>query len=315
MRLGFRSGDLVMVRTAEEIFRSLDGNGTLDGLPFMPEMLEFCGKSYRVSDRVVQATMDALGVPSYDESYVREFKNNDVVMLEDLRCSGLDHGACQRACRLFWKDAWVCRVGHPRPRPDCLPESGISIPFELKTKVGHDTYFCQSSEFLKATNHLTSRQRFQKCLSSVESNNCTSLAMLKQLMVWSWWKARERIQGVYPHGKAGPTPVQVLGLQPGEWVEVKSLEEIVATLDENGLNRGLHFSPDMIIFCGERYRVRSRAGRLIAEMTGEMRGIPNTVILEGPTHSGSLYAFGGCPRKEFPYWREIWLRRVGSVEQ
>jgi len=55
-----RPGDLVEVRTANEILRSLDSNGTLDGLPFMPEMVEFCGRGYRVFQRVVQAGIGGL---------------------------------------------------------------------------------------------------------------------------------------------------------------------------------------------------------------------------------------------------------------
>jgi len=133
---------------------------------------------------------------------------------------------------------------------------------------------------------------------------------VKRLAVWTWWKAWQKVMGVYPCGNRKPTPVEVLGVQAGELVEVKPLKEIVATLDKNGLNRGLHFSVDMIPFCGKQLRVMARADRLIAEMTGQMRGIPNTVILEGPTHDGSCYAFGGCPRMESPYWREIWIKRV-----
>jgi hypothetical protein len=71
MNCQLRPGDLVEVRTATEILKTLDSNGTLDGLPFMPEMLEFCGMRFRVFQRVVQVTMDALGIPSYRESYVR----------------------------------------------------------------------------------------------------------------------------------------------------------------------------------------------------------------------------------------------------
>jgi hypothetical protein len=81
-------------------------------------------------------------------------------------------------------------------------------------------------------------------------------------------------------------------------------------LDKNGRNRGLHFSADMRLFCGKQYRVRSRAGRLITEGTGRMRGIPNTVMLEGVTADSAYYAFGWCPRSDFQYWREIWLKRV-----
>ncbi len=56
--LRLRAGDLVVVRTPDEILKTLDANGTLDNLPFMPEMLKFCGKRFRVMNRVVQATID-----------------------------------------------------------------------------------------------------------------------------------------------------------------------------------------------------------------------------------------------------------------
>jgi hypothetical protein len=37
-------GEVVRVRTASEIFATLDDRGALDGLPFMPEMLKYCGR-------------------------------------------------------------------------------------------------------------------------------------------------------------------------------------------------------------------------------------------------------------------------------
>lgn len=116
--------------------------------------------------------------------------------------------------------------------------------------------------------------------------------------------------GVYPRGNRKPTPVESLGLQPGDVVEVKSLAAIIDTLDKNGKNRGLHFSANMPQYCGRQFRVRSRADKLITEVTGHMGGFPNTVILEGVTCGSSIYAFGGCPRMDFLYWR-----RSGSTER
>ena len=43
--LGLRPGEVVRVRSASEIFATLDDRGTLDGLPFMPEMLKYCGRT------------------------------------------------------------------------------------------------------------------------------------------------------------------------------------------------------------------------------------------------------------------------------
>jgi hypothetical protein len=103
--------------------------------------------------------------------------------------------------------------------------------------------------------------------------------------------------------------VQTLELQPGEWVQVKNREEIIATLDGRGRNRGLEFTPLMLPFCGRSFRVKQRAARIILETTGKMREMENTVILEGVTCDG-FTKLGGCPRAVYHLWREIWLRRI-----
>jgi hypothetical protein len=252
MNLELHCGDIVTVKTAAEIMHGLDINGTLDGLPFMPEMVDFCGKNYRVSTRVVQVTIDALATPLYRESYVREFKNNDVVMLEDLRCSGTEHGGCQRGCKIFWKQAWLKKIEDARAQPNLIAEGKTQLLTLLKTESGSGSYFCQSSEFQMATDQLSFMQRLKKCLCAINFGNCSPSEMMKRIAVWSWWKARKKLMGVYPHGNCKPTPVAVLNLQPGELVEVKLKEEIFNTLDKNGMNRGLHFSADMIPFCGKK---------------------------------------------------------------
>ncbi len=299
-----RPGDLVEIRTANEILRSLDSNGTLDGLPFMPEMLEFCGGRYRVFQRVVQAAID-------DETQtLRGFRNNDVVILEELRCSGFDHDGCQRGCMVFWKEAWLSKVEDGAALPGPVPMDMGELRGKLETRSKSGVYFCQSTEFSKATNQISRWRRVGKCISSIQARNCSPGEMLKRLMVWGWWKGRQKLLGGYPRGDHQPTPIEVLDLQPGELVEVKPLAEIVATLDKYGKNRGLHFSPDMLPFCGRQFRVRSRADKLINEITGQMRQLPHTVILEDVLCDSTYYAFGGCPRSDFQYWREIWLKRV-----
>ena len=45
---GLHVGDLVEVRSAEEIVATLDERGELENLPFMPEMLKFCGQRLSV---------------------------------------------------------------------------------------------------------------------------------------------------------------------------------------------------------------------------------------------------------------------------
>src|ERR1041384_6794496 len=51
-------GDVVEVRSAGEILSTLDADGTLDKLPFMPEMLAFCGRQFRVTAQAFKTCGD-----------------------------------------------------------------------------------------------------------------------------------------------------------------------------------------------------------------------------------------------------------------
>jgi hypothetical protein len=248
------------------------------------------------------------------ESFVREFRNNDVVILQGVRCSGRSHDGCERGCAIFWKEAWLEKVkdanedcaAHSEPPP--TPSELLCSNLRTRTEAG--TYYCQSTEFLRATLHLSAAQRVRKCFNSVAAGNLSAFAMAKRVLWWLWWKIRHKLVGEHAKGTQCNTPTASLNLQPGELVEVKSLKEIVATLNSDGRNRGLHFSGDQRRFCGGRYRVRSRADKFIAEGVGAMKHFRNTVILEDVLCDSSYYAFGGCCRKDLLYWREIWLRRL-----
>ena len=43
-----RAGEWVEVRAKEEILRTLDKSGRLEGLPFMPQMFKYCGQRVMV---------------------------------------------------------------------------------------------------------------------------------------------------------------------------------------------------------------------------------------------------------------------------
>src|SRR5437868_6800647 len=90
-----RRGDLVEVRTPAEILETLDGDGMVDGMPFMPEMAAYCGRRFLVDARADKVCDTAMHTGSR--------KVHDSVMLADLRCDGSAHGGCQAECRLFWK--------------------------------------------------------------------------------------------------------------------------------------------------------------------------------------------------------------------
>jgi hypothetical protein len=102
----------------------------------------------------------------------------------------------------------------------------------------------------------------------------------------------------------------VLRLRPGEWVEVKSEAEILATLDERSSLEGLPFMPEMRKFCGRRLQVRSRADRTVVEKLS-LRRMSHAVHLEGARCDGA--AHDACCRGCLVFWKEAWLRRVNPA--
>ena len=83
-----RRGDFVE-EDADEIVQTLNAEGSSDHLPFMPEILEFCGRRFRVSRRAWTLCFSGPGSS-------REFRNDNVVTLDDVRCSGAAHDGCQK---------------------------------------------------------------------------------------------------------------------------------------------------------------------------------------------------------------------------
>ena len=97
----FRPGEIAEIKSASEILATLDAEGKLDGLPFMPEMLEYCGQTVTVYKRA-DRTCDTILSDGQ-----RRMQN--AVFLTDLRCDGGAHGGCQAGCLIFWKEAWLRR--------------------------------------------------------------------------------------------------------------------------------------------------------------------------------------------------------------
>jgi hypothetical protein len=308
----FRAGDWVEVRDPREIAQTLDADGTLGGLPFMPEMLEYCGKRFRVLRRAEKTCIE------FSAGYrVQEFRNNDAIVLEGLRCSGASHDGCQRACTIFWKSAWLRRVktGQPEFSPD--PTSQEELRARLKTMSAPDRYFCQSTELGRATQPLKRPRMLLKCLYEIRSGSRGVLEMARLVLVPLWRKTGERLGFPRPWltGSLKRTPVGDLKLHIGEWVRIKSAEEIAETLDEQGRNRGLRCDYDMCRYSGGKYQVRSRLDRMISEATGKMRQVEGTVTLENLNCLCHYSVLGGCPRQDFMYWREVWLERAGRADE
>ena len=231
-------GDLVEVKPPDEIVQTLDAEGALDHLPFMPEMLEFCGRTFRVSRRAL-----TICISGPDTGVPRGFRVDDVVTLDSVRCSGAAHDGCQKACMIFWREAWLRKVEDTAVRSQVDLRGMDQLRARLKVSTGPKIYYCQASELSKATQPLSRWEKWGRYLSGLRAGNFNVLQMALSIGIWLFWfKIRRMFLGVYARGSSEPTPAEGLNLQPGEWVEVKSMQSIIETLNERGDNRGLHFS-------------------------------------------------------------------------
>ena len=338
----FRAGDLVEVRSREEILGSLDGTGCLDGMPFMPEMLQFCGQRLRVS-AVAHKTCDT----ARQTWKGRRLKRS--VHLAGARCDGSVHGGCQAECNLFWKDEWLTPVhenGKASTRPATVtnPGSGPCTEAELMANTRCTSsvdeeggrYSCQATRMYEATEPLAWWDVRQYLFDVVTGNHSPGrvlrvlfLASLRLLLPWVPYgyqifkrfhdcthqrlsgRASPSLDGQIPDGAS--TPTAKLALKPGEYVRIKTQAEIERTIDKRGKNRGLSFDPEeMAPYCGRNFRVRKAVTKIIDEPTGKMLTMKQPcIVLEGVVCRAE-YARDrlNCPRAIPSYWREIWLERV-----
>jgi hypothetical protein len=332
-RLKLRIGELVEVRSEREILATLDERGRLDSLPFMPEMLQYCGKRFRVYKLAMKAC-DSI-------SNTGMYRMENAVHLAGTRCDGQAHGGCLAGCLLYWKEAWLKRVDADEPAPEAAaaePDAAAAEPAPRCTRDllmratraetpdpdGEEVYACQATEMPKAASKHISAWDVRQYVRDVTSGNARALPMLRSLLIMAYNKYQKVSKRVLPKallingGESfrfvsgpleGKTPKEILNLQPGELVEIKSKEEILATLDKTGHNRGLRFDVEELKYCGTRARVLRRVNRIVDENTGKMLRLPNDcVILEGVVCPGDYHQY--CPRSIYPFWREIWLRRV-----
>ena len=98
-----RAGDVVRVRSEEEIGSTLNHWRQLRGCTFMPEMAIYCGTTQRVHKAMERFV---------DERDLRVKRSRGIVLLEGVTCQGTaDFGRCDRSCYLFWREEWLEKTG------------------------------------------------------------------------------------------------------------------------------------------------------------------------------------------------------------
>jgi hypothetical protein len=293
----------VEVRSWEEIRATLDETGALEGVPFMPEMLSFCGKRARVL-RSVDKVYD------YGRSKtLRRIENT--VLLTNVRCDGSAHDGCQARCSIFWKTAWLKRAGESSSRTS---ERTAVQPAAAKS---NDLYRCQYTEVVASSRPLSRRdvgQDFRPLFAGNVTVSAFAIALMTRLFNF--------VQGLrggipFPHvtnSGLAKTPTEQKNLAVGEPVRVLSAAEICATLDVTFRNRGMWFDREMVKFCRQPYPVLLRVERIIDDATGRMVPMKTPcILLDDVVASGEFLRF--LAQQEYIFWRENWLGRESSQDK
>ena len=101
-RIGLQPGDVVRVRSREEILATLDTANKNRGMSFDGEMLKYCGREARVLRRVEHIIDEGTG-------RMLHFAN-PCIILEDVVCTGDFHRVCPRAIYPYWREIWLEKV-------------------------------------------------------------------------------------------------------------------------------------------------------------------------------------------------------------
>lgn len=103
--------------------------------------------------------------------------------------------------------------------------------------------------------------------------------------------------------------IQQQSLKVGDFVHVRSKEEIRATLDNWNNLQGCAFMEEMWRYCGTAQRVLKPVKRFLDERDYHIKKVRDTVILEGVNCQGTV-DFGPCDRNCFFFWRKEWLEKI-----
>jgi hypothetical protein len=286
-----RKGQWVRAKSFQEIQCTLDASGRTEGLPFMAEMLPFCGKTLRIQERA--DTVCVGGLRRLDR----------VCHLQNSRCSGDAHGTCQAGCLLYWHEAWL------QPVPgliDLHPADDVEAHLPPAFNPSTSTYTCQLTEARKLGTEIPVpglQEYLRKCwvgqIRTAEAKYLFRWSFDRLLVAFYSWLRR--------YSRSGFSFDQ---FKVGDLVRVRSRTEILRSMGRNGSHRGLRITADMLRYCGKSFRIAGRVTQMIDDKTGRLRNLKNECyILAGVTCAGGRLL---CSREQHYYWRAIWLQKAES---
>jgi hypothetical protein len=308
-----------VLRSPAAILSTLDEHGSLDGLPFMPEMLQFFGRPFTVTAQVERAC------DTIHYSGVRRLE--DTVILDDVRCDGTGHAGCQTQCRLYWKEAWLRPVSSTESADDLTNSAAFEQLQRLaaanvngaNSTPDEPTFRCQATELLAASEPVGwwSIRSFAHELTSGNVGVWRFVRTMTRIVVEEIGRRLGLVTN-HPFRPSERTGGRVAApathaLRPGDLVQIRSRSEIARTVGEDGKTRGLWFDREMLPYCGQTARVKAKVEHFIDENTGRMIHLASDCYILDNVVCKSYRSTGRwfCPRAIYPWWREAWLTPAG----
>jgi hypothetical protein len=108
IKIGYRPGDMVEIKSPEEIKETLNSKGCNRGLRYGHGLNRFCGTRFRVRDRIDRMIIESTGQMIHLEG---------TVTLEHSTCLCYMNafGGCPRQDLVYWREAWLRRVSPGDP--------------------------------------------------------------------------------------------------------------------------------------------------------------------------------------------------------
>src|SRR5258708_40006056 len=282
--LGLRPGDWVEVRSKEEILETLSSDASIDALPFMPEMFQFCGQRFQVYKRADKTcdTVDKTG----------GLRLRNTVHLKELRCDGSAHGGCEAGCLMFWREAWLKRGGDDQAGAWKGVATGAQagqctaqdVMRAAVVDASQQIFRCQITR-LKAFTEPLRWWDIRQYVRDVATNGVRVGRLVRAflfscyreltelgigyralLALYDWFQAR---RGGVPFplrsGTCAKTPTAVLSLQPGELVRIKSYPGILRPFGRTNRNLGFGLTRRWFSIVGGAF-VLAQLGRVIMSL-------------------------------------------------
>jgi len=335
-----KAGDIVRVLPYDRISKTLDENDCHGGLLFMPNMVKYCEREFRVLKPVRWI---------FDERNKEMLSCRDIIVLSGPVCDGegmLDGKDCDRCCTLLWKTAWVkstsqtfgdgrsqaeCRKGKIVPRQRSFPSITSVEPMgETSTSKRPSNMDNASSNQEKEAAmtrefacQYTCLDRLGHKFSVVEKYWQLALrippALRRRLSKYSMLLLGRRINELPidtgDHRGDGEKPLK-MDLASGDIVHIKPYGQIACTLNRMAKYKGLNFLPGMKRYCGQESTVLKKP-RYVLDGGGKViRECKDIVILNGLYCNGKgLVSDEGCDRCCLYYWKRDWLEKVDGNEK